>query len=138
MAARVSIESSLFASLEPPRLAGAKCHVCATVTFPLQGECPRCGGSDMYAIELPDRGVLWTWTVQSFEPKPPYRAPSGGFEPFGVGYIDLGDVIVEARLTGQLEDLRVGTPMKLDLLDLWPSVAGEQVVTYAFRAEEQS
>ncbi|MBC7632253.1 OB-fold domain-containing protein [Aeromicrobium sp.] len=133
-----SIEPSLFASLEPPRLAGAKCPVCATVTFPVQGECPRGDGSIMEVIELPDCGTLWTWTVQSFEPKPPYRAPAGGFKPFGVGYVDLGDVIVEGRLTGKLEDLGVGTPMKLSLLDLWPAVTGEQIVTYAFHAEERS
>jgi uncharacterized OB-fold protein len=55
----------------------------------------------MARVELPDRGTLWTWTVQAFEPKPPYRAPESGFTPYGVGYVDLGEVIVESRLTGE-------------------------------------
>ncbi len=87
---------------------------CGTVTFPAQAGCAKCTGSDMAPVELPDRGTLWTWTVQAFEPKPPYRAPDTGFTPYGVGYVDLGEVIVESRLIGDPSRFEIGTPMRLD------------------------
>ena len=70
--------------------------------------------------------------MQAIEPKAPYRAPpSSGFAPFGVGYVDLGDVIVESRLTGDPAGFEIGMAMRLTLLPLW-----EDVVTYAFRASD--
>jgi uncharacterized OB-fold protein len=131
-----SVDSTLFASLDPPRLAGARCATCGTVTFPAQDSCAKCTGSDMARVELPDRGTLWTWTVQAFEPKPPYRAPESGFTPYGVGYVDLGEVIVESRLTGDPSRLEIGRPMRLALLPIWPDSDGGDVVTYAFEPED--
>lgn len=128
----VSIDAGLFASVEPPRLAGTKCAKCGTVTFPAQTGCPRCTGSDMVPVELPERGRLWSWTLQGFEPKPPYRAPASGFEPYGVGYIDLGEVIVESRLTGEDNQWEIGRPMQLTLLPLAEGEDGTTTVTYAF------
>lgn len=119
------IEPSLFASLDPPRLAGARCASCGTVTFPALTGCAKCAGSDMAPVELADHGTLWTFTVQGFEPKAPYRAPEGGFVPYPVGYVDLGDVVVEARLVDAAPE--IGATMRLTLLPLW-----DDVVTYAF------
>jgi uncharacterized OB-fold protein len=133
-----AVEPALFSSLDPPRLAGSRCLGCGTVTFPAQAGCARCAGTDMAPAELADRGTLWTWTVQAFEPKPPYRAPDGGraepggFTPYGVGYVDLGDVIVESRLIGDPAGFEIGLPMRLRLLPLWPGPDGAPVVTYAF------
>jgi len=63
--------------------------------------------------------------VQGFEPKPPYQ---GDWTPYGVGYVDLGDVIVEARLTeSDPSRLRIGSDMKLVLVPL-----REGVQTFAF------
>jgi uncharacterized OB-fold protein len=89
----------------------------------------------MTRIELPDRGTLWTWTVQAFEPKLPYRVPESGFTPYGVGYVDLGEVIVESRLAGDSSGLEIGLPMRLVLLPVWPDGSGGDVVTYAFEPE---
>lgn len=130
-----TVDDTLFASLDPPRLAGSKCGTCATVTFPVQSSCAKCTGSDMTRIELPDRGTLWTWTVQAFEPKLPYRVPESGFTPYGLGYVDLGEVIVESRLAGDSSGLEIGLPMRLVLLPVWPDGSGGDVVTYAFEPE---
>jgi len=127
-----AVEPSLFASLDPPRLAGSRCTSCGSVTFPVQTGCARCTGSDMEPVELPEHGTLWTSTVQSIEPKPPYRAPAGGFVPYAVGYVHLGDVIVESRLLGDDATLQIDAPMSLTLLPLWDGADGEPVVTYAF------
>lgn len=124
-----AVFDALFTSLDPPRLAGTRCAGCGTVTFPVQSGCPRCTRTDMQIVTLPDRGTLWTFTIQSYEPKAPYRPPASGFADYGVGYIDLGDVIVESRLEGDLDRLQIGAPMQLILLRPWPE---EDVVTYAF------
>jgi uncharacterized protein len=123
----IAVEPDLFSSLDPPRLAGSRCARCGTVTFPVQAGCARCTGTDLDRVELADRGTLWSWTVQAFEPKAPYRVPSGGFSPYGVGYVDLGDVIVESRLVGDPAGFEIGMAMRLTLLPLW-----DDVVTYAF------
>jgi uncharacterized OB-fold protein len=84
-------------------LLGGRCPACATHTFPRAGSCPRCGRRDPEEVALPRTGTLWTWTVQRLAPKPPFRAPEP-FEPFALGYVDLGPVRVEARLAGRAVD----------------------------------
>lgn len=105
--------SYLFAERDPLRLAGARCASCAAVTFPAQDDCPRCATRSMEAVALPRVGRLWTWTVQTFAPRPPFVEPASGFEPFCLGYVDLGDVIVEARLDARPEELETGASMEL-------------------------
>ena len=128
-----AVDPMLFTSLDPPRLAGSRCATCGTVTFPVQTGCAKCAGTDMAPVELADRGTLWTWTMQAFEAKAPYRVPETGFTPYGVGYVHLGDVIVESRILGDPAGFRIGMPMQLTLLPLWPGADGSPVVTYAFQ-----
>lgn len=131
------VDARLFSSVEPLRLAGSRCTTCGTTTFPVQADCPRCARRTMAAVELPTEGVLWTWTVQAFEPKAPYVAPAEGFQPFPVGYVDLGDVMVEARLDAAPEDLSVGQPMRLVPFDvLTPS--HDTVLGYAFAPQTEA
>jgi uncharacterized OB-fold protein len=51
----------------------------------------------MVAVPLARTGTLWTYTVQGFRPKSPYDGPEE-FSPYAVGYVDLGEVLVESRL----------------------------------------
>lgn len=149
------VDRSIFAELSPPRLAGSRCTGsrtgkgsagggedargpgggCGTTVFPSQPGCPRCG-SDMAPVALPDHGTIWTWTVQRFEPKPPYRAPDEGFSPYAIGYVDLGDVLVEARLGVPHDRLRIGLPVRLALLPVWRDEVGADVATYGFVLDE--
>jgi uncharacterized OB-fold protein len=79
---------------------------------------------------------LWTWTVQCFAPKsPPYAGAADGFEPYGVGYVELpGEVRVEARLTeADPARLRIGMPMELVLV---PAPGPDGALTYAFAPAE--
>lgn len=133
-----AVDLALFSSLDPPRLAGARCASCSTVTFPAQAGCARCAGTDLARVELADHGTLWTWTVQAFEPKAPYRPPEGGFTPYGVGYVDLGDVIVESRLLGDPARFEIGMAMRLTLLPLRTGPGGAPVVSYAFQPAGES
>jgi uncharacterized OB-fold protein len=103
----------LFASAEPLALAGSRCQACATVGFPASDLCGSCGDGPTVRISLPDRGTIWTWTMQRFAPKAPYQVPSDGFAPFAVGYVDLGDVLVESLIVGDAEALKIGLPVHL-------------------------
>jgi uncharacterized OB-fold protein len=134
----VPVAEGLFTWPDSPRLIGSICVACGTTTFPSQQSCPRCTGTQLRLVPLATTGLLWTWTVQGFEPKPPYAA-DGPFEPYGIGYVELatedgsGAVLVESRLTeadpGRLE---IGAPMKLAFIPLRLDATGAQVVTFAF------
>jgi uncharacterized OB-fold protein len=113
---------------DEPRLIGSRCLDCGVVTFPAQGSCPACTSVAVEKRLLGRTGTLYTWTVQGFRPKAPYAGPVGGFEPYGVGYVELpGEVRVEARLTvADPTRLRIGMPMELVVVPF-----GDRV-TYAF------
>ena len=134
----VPVAEGLFSWPDSPRLIGSTCAACGTTTFPSQQSCPRCTGTQLRPVPLATTGRLWTWTVQAFEPKPPYAA-DGPFQPYGVGYVELatedgtGAVLVESRLTEtEPGRLHIGAPMKLAFVPLRRDVAGAQVVTFAF------
>jgi uncharacterized OB-fold protein len=131
------VDAGLFASLDPPRLLGSRCDDCGTTVFPVAASCPRCSGSSVAPYALPDRGTVWTWTVQGFAPKPPYVVPAGGFVPFPVGYVDLGDVLVEGHLLGDRELLRIGLPVRL-VLEPVLAADGAEIVTYAFEPDGEA
>jgi uncharacterized OB-fold protein len=113
-------------------LLGGRCGDCGTVTFPVQASCPRCSGDSMVSVPLPSAGTLWSYTVQSFRPKHPFLGPDD-FVPFGVGYVDLGPVIVEARLTiNEPDQLEIGDSMILTTMVNHRDADGCEVLTYAF------
>jgi len=101
------------------RLVGSRCDSCGTTTFPSQPNCSRCG-STMAALELPTHGHVWSWTVQRIAVKPPYAGPQP-FEPYVVGYVDLGSLKVESPLFGHdLRDWHIGEPVHLCTGDAHP------------------
>lgn len=118
------------------RLIGGRCAACGEIGFPRQDSCRRCGADGLAAVTLADRGVLWSWTVQRYQPPdPPYLPQPGEFEPFGLGYVELpGEVIVETRLT-DTTGLRIGMPMRLTGLEV-PTRDGGRATTFAFTPDE--
>ena len=54
--------------------------------------------------------------------------------PFGVGFIELPEGRIEARLAGDVDqDLRIGMPMELTVVPFTTDEDGTEVLTYAFR-----
>lgn len=128
---RLVDEALFIADAAEPTLRGSRCNTCDTTAFPHQDSCPRCGGVIMSDVALPRTGQLWSFTVQAYEPKAPYRGPSP-FQPYGVGYVDLGTVIVESRLTeSQPDRLAIGSAMQLTLVPAYHD-DDTTVLTYAF------
>lgn len=124
----IAIAEGLFTLGSAPRLIGGRDRTSGRVLF------PRPDGDRYEVVELPRRGRIWSWTVQRFRPKsPPYRGPED-FEPFAIGYVQLGDVvIVEGMLTGiGFTDLTIGLEVETVLIPFGTDAAGRTVMTYAF------
>ena len=119
-----------------PQLIGSRCADCGATTFPTQAFCPRCSGEAMSDLLLPRRGTLVAWTTQGFLPGRPYAGSETAetFEPFGMGLVQLGDVIkVEGRLTeGDPEKLRFGMEVELTMRPLYTDDDGDEVLMFAF------
>jgi uncharacterized OB-fold protein len=118
-----------------PRLLGGRRKSDGKIVFPM----PR--GADAVLFEqvpLSRDGRLWSYTVQRFQPKPPYRGPLGAvFAPYPVGYVELpGEVIVESRLIADPAELRLGLPMRLAVEPVFADADGAEVFTFAFRPTE--
>jgi uncharacterized OB-fold protein len=133
-----AIDASLFDWPSPaPALKASRCGDCGHLAFPGIGSCRSCGGTRVEVVELPRRGRLWTWTVQRFMPKPPYRSSEteATFRPFGLGYVELpGALRVETRLTeSDPGKLQIGAEMELVIYPHSVDDDGTTVMNYAFR-----
>ncbi|MDQ2638040.1 MAG: OB-fold domain-containing protein [Actinomycetota bacterium] len=121
---------------ENPQLIGSSCGACGATTFPVQQRCPKCSAAQMSEAKLPRRGTLVAWTTQGFPPGPPYKGAGGkDFVPFGVGLVQLDDVIrVEGRLTENDPDkLEFGMAVELTMVPFTTDDDGNEVVTFAFK-----
>jgi uncharacterized OB-fold protein len=84
---------------------------------------------------LATEGTIWAFTEQLFPPKPPYAVQGADFNPYFVGYVDLGgEVIVESRIVATPGSLRIGQAVKLITEAFVP---GTDVVTFAFTPAEE-
>jgi uncharacterized OB-fold protein len=141
MSNQVPLHEGLFTwPAAKPQLLGSRCNQCAEATFPAQPDCRSCGSRQTTIVELGDRGILWTWTIQTFMPKQPYRSDETPetFRPYGVGYVEMpGGVRVEARLQANSSDqLQIGMPMQLDIIPFRTDKNGDQKMTFSFSAAQ--
>jgi uncharacterized protein len=90
----------------------------------------------MTEILLPRRGTLVSWTTQGFPPVVPFAGDATGenFQPFGVGLVQLDDVVrVEARLTeSDPARLDFGMEVELRIVPFYVDADGVEVLTFAF------
>ena len=118
-------------------LLGSRCCDCGELYFPARASCTRCCGSTLQEHDLGAEGLLWSWTIQTFLPKPPcdMGGTAQAFRPYGVGYVELGcGLKVESRLIGtEFDALYIGAPMVLTLDPYRLGVDGAPLHTYAFQ-----
>jgi uncharacterized OB-fold protein len=90
----------------------------------------------MAELLLPRRGTVVSWTTQGFPPSFDYLGTPAGasFEPFGVGLVQLDDVVrVESRLTeSDPEKLDFGMEVELRIVPFYVDGEGNEIVTFAF------
>jgi len=124
-----------------PSLIGSRCIDCGEHAFPSQDACRACSGQNMASADLGSEGTLWTWTVQSFMPKTPYHTDETPetFRPYGVGYVELAcGLKVESRLKENTpEELKIGMPMKLEIITVRKDDEGSDLLTFQFCAAEE-
>ena len=124
-----------------PSLLGTRCMDCGEHAFPSQDSCRACSGQNMVPTDLGSEGTLWTWTIQSFMPKTPYNTDETPetFSPYGVGYVELAcGLKVESRLRENTPDnLKIGMPMKLEIIPMRKDDEGADLVTFQFCSAEE-
>jgi len=138
MSNQVPIAEGLFTwPAAEPALLCSRCQDCGIAAFPAGQSCMACSGQNVEVEELPNRGTLWTWTVQQFMPKSPYNTGETmeTFRPYGVGYVELpGGVRVEGRLTeNNPENLKIGMEMDVVFAPLRTEENGDQVISFFFQ-----
>jgi uncharacterized protein len=138
MSKQVPIAEGLFSwPAAKPALLASRCRHCGIASFPAAQSCMACSGQDVTVEELPVRGTLWTWTIQQFMPKTPYKSNETAetFRPYGVGYVELpGGVRVEGRLTvNDPNKLRIGMPMEVVFEPYRTEDNGDEVINFFFK-----
>lgn len=138
MTKQVPIAEGLFSwPAAKPALLASRCNTCGIASFPVAQSCMACSGQDVSVEELPGRGTLWTWTVQQFMPKTPYRSNETAetFKPYGVGYVELpGGVRVEGRLTeNDPQKLHIGMEMDVIFAPYRTEDNGDEVINFFFQ-----
>jgi len=134
----IASDISTFPS-DDARLVGCTCGSCGATVFPRQDHCPNCGRDEMSDVLLPRTGTLVSWTTQGFYPGYPYKEAQSDFQPFGVGLVQLDDVVqVEGRLTEADPDkLDFGMAVELTFIPFYTDEEGEEVYTFAFAPVER-
>lgn len=125
------IAEGLLDTAQPPHLVGGRRLSDGQVVFPL----PR-DSREFEPCVLSREGTLWSYTVQRFCPKSPFlgAADESHFQPYAVGYIELPEVIVEARIdTDDFSTLSIGQAMRLVIVPFATDAAGAPLATYAFQ-----
>jgi len=117
-----------------PHLLGTRCKKCGTFFFPReQTFCrnPGCGGTDMEAAKLSNRGKLWSFTNNCYQPPAPYVSPDP-FVPYAIAAVELGEekmVVLGQVVSGvDIAALRAGMSMQLVLEKLYEDDENEYVV----------
>lgn len=132
---------------DDPQLIGSYFPESGVTTFPQSSSCPKTSSRTVEKVMLDRTGTLWSWTIQGFQPKPPYAGKEAAkdFVPYGVGYVQLGQpgekgsVIVESRLTeNDPTKLAIGMPVHLVIIPFTTDDDGNDVVTYAFAPDGNS
>ncbi len=119
---------------EGPRLVGSRCASCDTLYFPVALSCrnPHCAEKRVEPALLPNRGALLSYTIQHYQPPPPFRMDN--WQAYAIGLIDLGAGLeVMGMLTGvSFDALRIGMPLRMVVETLYTDAERGAVATYKF------
>lgn len=128
------VEDLFVVSADDVALVGSRCQECGSHYFPQALGCrnPDCDGTVVERVLLGRRGRLYSYTIQQYQPPPLFRmAP---WKPYAIGLVEVGEGLkVIAMLTDMdLDDLRIGTAVRLVAESLYEDGAGRAVLTYKY------
>jgi uncharacterized protein len=119
---------------DDPRLLGNRCTTCGTFFFPrAEFFCrnPDCDGTVFEEIRLSRRGRVWSYTVNCYQPPPPYVA-ADPFSPFAIAAVELVEekmVVLGQMVAGvEADQLEVGMEVELVLETLYEDEDHEYLV----------
>ena len=122
---------------EEPGVIGSKCRACGHYFFPKAKFCrnPYCKKNEpVEDVLLSRKGKLFSYTINYFQPPPPYHAIDP-FTPFGIVVVDMPEGI---KLIGQvprsvdLKTLKIDTEMEVVREVLYVDVRGVEVMCWMF------
>ena len=130
---RVPAVEGWFTLDDEPHLLGSRCTSCGTFVFPRATfSCPNpgCAGTEFEDTPLSRRGKVWSFTVNRYQPPPPYVAPTDPFQPFAIAAVELPEehLVVMGQVAGDGDGLRVGQEVELVVDTLYEDDHHEYVV----------
>lgn len=115
-------------------LVGSRCTGCGTYYFPKSLSCrnPKCDAKEIEDALLGRRGTLYSYTVQSYRPPPLFGMEP--WAPYAIGLVEVPEGLrVMGILTGcDLDEIRIGMPVRLVAKPLSTEASGREVLTYKF------
>ncbi len=118
-------------------LIGSRCFGCGTLYFPQAISCrnPHCHDKTIEQTALPNRGILYSFTVQRYRPPPLFQMDD--WQPYAIGVVDLGQGLhVMGMLTDiALDEIAIGMAMQLTLEPLINDSERGSIITYKFKPE---
>lgn len=120
---------AFYDTLRDGRLSTTECTECGALHYPPRIVCPECHGDDLTYVDLPDEGELFAYsTVRA-------GAPLGMEDevPFVTGIVELdgADVRLSARIDADFDDLSIGDPVALKVVEI-DGPADHERVFYRF------
>jgi uncharacterized OB-fold protein len=117
---------------DDPRLLGSRCTTCGTFFFPradLFCRNPLCEGTEFEEVKLSRRGRVWSYTVNAYQPPPPYMA-ADPFSPFSIAAVELAEekMVVLGQVLSGTDPLEIGTEVELVLDTLYEDDEHEYLV----------
>ncbi|MDY6910850.1 MAG: OB-fold domain-containing protein [Chloroflexota bacterium] len=123
---------------DEPYLIGSRCKSCGDYFFPKTTDCvnPKCMSTDMEEAPLSRKGKLFTYTINYFQPPPPYIPPDP-FVPYATAVMELDKE--KMKVQGQIvsdydfDKLEIGMDIEVALELLHKDEQGREVIVWKFK-----
>lgn len=133
-----TVTSDLFiATPDRVRLIGTTCQSCGALYFPKTASCrnPACDEKHIVDTQIGPKGVLYSWTLQAYQPPPPFHMDD--WRPYLIGLVDMEQGLrVLGLLDMDKERVTIGMALILDAKAMYRDEDGETRFTYCFTPDD--
>ena len=106
---------------ETGALHGTQCGGCESITFPPRSFCPECRSDDVTWVPIGEGATLYAFTTQQRALR--FTAPAV------IGIVEVPNVgLMMAPIKGRLEDLTLGQPLTMEVVNLSEDLCVHQFV----------